>query len=118
MAGLAAADETVRNETLRAGNFAVTIHLHSFLTSEERDALRQIGSSEDAMLTFIGGSDGHAAIAAAPGKGFFRDGMPVPSAVAMSQLPDAASARRTAIEACKNAAGENCVVLLEAAPGR
>lgn len=118
LAGIAGAQEPVESEALNAGSIAVTLHLHPFLTAEELDALRQIGSHEDAMLTFLGGADGFAAIAVSPEEGFIRDGMPVQSAVALSQLPDAETARVNAVAACEENAGRDCVVVLEAAPGR
>ncbi|MCC5986980.1 MAG: hypothetical protein JJT95_04810 [Pararhodobacter sp.] len=116
LAGVASAQEPVESEALSAGSIAVTLHLYPFLTAEELHALRQIGSHEEAMRTFLGGTDGFAAIAVSPDEGFFRSGMPVESAVALSQLPDAETARRNAIAACDEAAGNGCVVVLEAAP--
>ena len=116
LAGIASAMEPVESENLNTGNIAVTLHLYPFLNDEEQAILRQIGSHEDAMRTFLGDTDGFAAIAASPQEGFFRNGMPVASAVALSQLPDAETARRNAVAACDEAAGTGCVVVLEAAP--
>ena len=121
LAGLPAAtngQSSVRTEVISAGAFAVTLHLHPFLQPQELEVLRQLGASEEAMLAFIGPADSHGAIAVSPRQGFFRDGAPVPSALPISQLPDAETARRAAIDACSDAAGGRCVVLLEAAPGR
>lgn len=117
LAGMANAEGPVETETLRAGNIAVTLHLHAFLTDAERDALRQLGSSAEAMRTFLGDTDGFAAIAVSPEEGFIRNGMPVESAVALSQLPDAEAARSNARAACEENAAGTCVVVLEAAPG-
>lgn len=116
LAGIASAQEPAESETLSAGNIAVTLYLYPFLSAEELQALRQIGSHEEAMRTFLGGTDGFAAIAVSPEEGFFRGGMPVESAVALSQLPDAETARENAIAACEEGAGAPCVVVLEAAP--
>jgi hypothetical protein len=120
VAGAASAQGTVATETLDPGNAVVTLHLHGFLTEQERTILRQIGSNADAMRTFLGGQTGYAAIAASPAEGFFRKGAPVASAVALSQLPDAESARRGAIAACQRAAKARaaCVPVLEVAPRR
>ena len=114
----ASAQSPVRTEVLSAGALSVTLHLHPFLQGQELEVLRQLGANEDAMLTFIGSADSYGAIAVSPRQGFFRNGAPVPSALPISQLPDAETARRAAIDACSNAAGGRCVVLLEAAPGR
>lgn len=109
---------SVNTEELSAGAFSVTLHLHSFLQRDELHILRQMGTSEEVMLTFIGPDDSYGAIAVSPRQGFFRNGAPVPSALPVAQLPDAETARQAAIEACSNAAGSRCVVVLEAAPAR
>lgn len=114
----AGAQSPVRTEALSAGAFSVTLHLHPFLQGQELEVLRQLGASEEAMLAFIGPADSYGAIAVSPRQGFFRDGAPVPSALPISQLPDAETARRAAIDACSNAAGGRCVVVLEAGPVR
>jgi hypothetical protein len=114
----ALAQATVKTEVLDPGNATVTLYLHPFLTEQEVTILRQVGSNAEAMRAFLGGVSGYAAIAASPAEGFFRDGRPVASAVALSQLPDATAARNGAVAACQAAtrAAVPCVALLEVAP--
>jgi hypothetical protein len=94
------------------------VHLHPFLKKDELATLRVVASHEEALKLFITGKQGHAAIAAAPREGFMRNGVPVSSAVALSNLPDPETARRDVISACNAArkGGPECVVILEVAP--
>lgn len=105
-------------ETVETPDTRVSLRLHSFLSDDEVMLLRQIAASAEARQTLLGESGGHSAIAAAPEEGFFVDGMPAPSAAALSQLPDAETARRDALATCDAARSTSaaCVIILEAAP--
>lgn len=115
-----ALSQTVPPEVQRLGASQVTLYLHPFLTPEETAALRMVASNEQALGLFVPRPGRHAAIAIAPAEGFIRAGLPVPSATAMSDLPDAAAARAAAMQGCETArkTGEACVVVLEVAPFR
>ncbi len=122
--GLAAAQdaEVVPVETAELGENVVTIHLHPFLTPEEATLLRLVATNAEALALFVPEPGGFAAMAASPVEGVVRNGVPVPSAIAVGQLPDAEAARTSATEQC-NAAREKqrkrdpeCVVVLEVMP--
>lgn len=122
--GLAAAQdaEVVPVETAELGENVVTIHLHPFLTPEEATLLRLVATNAEALALFVPEPGGFAAMAASPVEGVVRNGVPVPSAIAVGQLPDAEAARTSATEQC-NAARERqrkrdpeCVVVLEVMP--
>lgn len=142
VAGVAVAQETaeVPVETAELGDNVVTLHLYPFLTEEELALLRLVATNEDALALFVPQQDEaaeqdgaveqgevsepgrHAAMAVSPVEGVLRDGVPVPSAIAVGQLPDAETARASATEQC-NAAREKqrkrdpeCVVVLEVMP--
>lgn len=110
--------QSVQTEVNELGNSRVTLHLHSFLKKDELQTLRVVATHEEALKLFVPGKKGHAAIAAAPREGFIRNGVPVASAVALSELPDAATARNDVLAACNAArkGGTECVVILEVAP--
>lgn len=116
-AGIAQAQD-VPVETGVNGGSAVSLYLHPFLTPEEVSTLRVVASNEQALSLFVSSRSGHAALAVSPEDGFVRSGAPVPSAVALGDLPDAAAARTAALAECdklrKGAAP--CVVVLEVAP--
>ncbi|MFN7224388.1 MAG: hypothetical protein ACK4MS_10255 [Paracoccaceae bacterium] len=119
VAGTAAlAQDGVAVETGVNNGSAVSLYLHPFLTPEELATLRLVASNDQALSLFVTSRTGHAALAAAPGEGFVRDGKPVASAVALGNLPDAAAARSAALDACNKArrATTPCVVVLEVAP--
>jgi hypothetical protein len=110
--------QTVKTEESELGASRVTLHLHGFLKKDEMETLRVVATHEEALKLFVTGRKGHAAIAAAPREGFIRNGVPVASAVALSELPDAETARRDVLNACNAArkGGPECVVILEVAP--
>lgn len=116
--GLAAAQSTVAAEVTELGQSRVTVHAHPFLKKDELQTLRVVAAHEEALKLFVSGKKGHAAIAAAPREGFLRNGVPVTSAIALSELPDAETARRDVLAACNAArkGGPECVVILEVAP--
>lgn len=96
----------------------VTVLPHGFLSEEELLTLRLVGQNRDALMVFLPEGGGHAALAVAPDEGFVRAGMPVDSASAISGLPDIATAREAALDACNAArnGGAACQVVLEVAP--
>jgi hypothetical protein len=116
----ALAQSAPTTERFEQGATAITLHLHPFLTEEEVTILRLVGESPDALALFVpaGSGPGFGAIALAPADGFLRDGMPVDSAAAVADLPDAAQARETALAECNSArsGGASCVVVLDIAP--
>ena len=110
--------QTVPVETGVNGGSAVTLHLHPFLTADEVATLRLVASNDQALSLFVTSRKGHAALAVSPAEGFVREGKPVVSAVALSDLPDAEAARVAAVAGCDAArkASAPCVVVLEVAP--
>jgi len=118
LAPAALAQTAVPTETAQHSAATVTLHLHPFLQPGELAILRQLAGSEAAMQAFLSGRPGHAAIAAHPAQGFFRNGQPVASATAMADLPDPESARREASANCQRLSRQRsaCVILLEATP--
>lgn len=112
--------QTVPSETSTLAGQRITLHVHPFLTAEDLTLLRLVATNEQALGVFITRSGQHAALAVAPAEGFVRGGQPVPSAAALSDLPDPETARAAALEVCERArrAGPGCVVILEVAPAR
>jgi len=122
LAGGAAQAQSVATEVHRLGGSEIVVHLHGFLSAEERQFLQLLATLPEALELMLGGpgGGGHAAMAVAPGEGLLRDAMPAPSAHAVAQLPDAAAARAAARAGCDaaRAGGAACVVVLEIAPAR
>lgn len=132
MAGLAGAlgspaqAEGVPVEEAVLGDAQVRLYVHPFLAADELATLRLVMTNEQALALFVPNASGFAALAAAPSEGVIRDGKPVASAIALADLPDAASAAKAATAACDqarrggdagaSAADEACVVVLEVAP--
>lgn len=112
--------QEVPAEVQELGKQQVTVHVHPFLSGEELSALRLVATNEQALALFVTRPGRFTAIAVAPGEGFIRDGQPVPSATALSDLPDAETARADATAACNAARtkGPDCVVVLEVAPAK
>ena len=119
LAGPLVAQE-VETEVKRLGNQQVTLHLHPFLTDEELTTLRLVATNEQALSLFVTRPGRHSAVAVAPAEGFIRAGQPVASATALSDLPNAQTARADAMATCTaaKAKGPDCVVVLEVAPAR
>jgi hypothetical protein len=115
-AGVAQAD--VVPETAVVGTARVTLLPMEFLTEEELAALRMVLTNEQALLLFVPGQGGYAALAVNPDEGFIREGTVVGSAVALAELPDAATAATEAVKACEAArkAASPCVVVLTVEP--
>lgn len=107
-------------ETAVLGKSQVTLYLHDFLTEEEMATLRLVLSNEQALQIFVPDNKGFAAMAASPADGFIRGGQPVPSAVALAGLPDAATAEAEALKACEAAKTGRaaCVTVLKVTPGK
>ncbi|MBK5926069.1 hypothetical protein [Rhodobaculum claviforme] len=114
-AGPALAADT---RTLSHPTAEVTLHLHAFLSPEDRALLEAVAASPEGLAMLLGDSGGHGAIALAPGEGMVRDGVPSASAAAVGALPDAAVARARALEMCDAARSTrpDCAVVLEVAP--
>ncbi len=115
----AAGNVPVESQVL--GQSKVTLHVYPFLDPTELATLRLVMTSPPALALFLpkGTTAGYAAIAVAPGEGFLRGGKPVPSAVALGGLRDAATAATQATRACdarRKPGGAACVVVLEVAP--
>lgn len=114
----AASAGIVPMEEATLGKAQITLHVHDFLKDDELAALRLVLVNSDALALFVPKSGGHAAMAVSPDEGFIRDGALVKSAVALADLPDAATAQTEAVKACdalrKGKAA--CVVVLEVAP--
>lgn len=125
LAGLAlmtssALAEDVPVETATLGKSAVTLHIHPFLKDDELATLRLVATNEQALALFVPSQKGFAAMALSPDDGLIRDGQPVPSAIALADLPDAETARLKAAEACDKARSgkKPCVVVLEVSPAK
>ncbi len=110
--------QSVPTEVTRTAGAEITVHLHPFLTDEDRATLQVIAATPAALEALLGESGGHAAIALAPEEGLMRDGVPADSAIAVGQLRDAAAARREALEGCDAVRRSNsaCVIVLEVTP--
>ena len=108
----------VATETSQIGDFTITLHLHDFLTADDLTTLRIVAKDKNALALFVPEGGGFAALAASPDEGFTKDAVPVPSASALSGLPDATTAAAEAIAACQALSKSKtaCVLLLEVAP--
>ena len=120
--GLAAAlsgpAAVAQTRDFRHADADVSLHLHDFLSAEDRALLETVASSPEGLAVLLGEGGGHAAIALAPDEGMVRDGVPSASASAVAQLADAETARTQALRMCNAArsGGADCVVVLEVAP--
>jgi len=105
-------------EQASLGEARITLHVHEFLQDDELAALRLVLVNSDALALFVPKSDGYAAMAVSPDDGFIRDGALVKSAMALADLPDAATASAEAVKACEalRKGTAACVVVLEVAP--
>ena len=105
-------------ETYHQDGAEVRVVLHPFLTDEETMTLRLVGQTPEALALFVSEGPGFSAMAVAPEEGLVRDGAPVASAIALSGVESADTARQAATEACDAARSTNtpCAVVLEVAP--
>ena len=101
-------------EVSKLAGSKISLYLHPFLTAEELATLRLVASNEDALKLFVPSNKGFAAMAAAPDEGFLRNGQPVASAFAISDLPNAETAAAQALAGCEKArkGGAACVIIL------
>ncbi len=119
MIGLAgAALAEVPTEVSRINGAKVTFYVHPFLEETELSTLRLVATQEQALKLFVPSDKGFAAIALSPEDGFIRGGMPSPSASAVAEMPDAASAAAKALELCNAArkGASDCVIVMEISP--
>lgn len=116
--GSAALSEGVSVEEAALGTSNVRLYVHPFLTPDELATLRLVMTNEQALSLFVPNASGFSALAASPSEGVIRDGKPVASAIALAELPDAASAAKAAAAACDAArvSDDPCVVVLEISP--
>jgi hypothetical protein len=116
--GAVSAKAEVTKEVTTLGTSSVTLYPQPFLDATELATLRLVATNKEALALFVPSSAGYAALAAAPGEGFIKDNKPVASAIALSDLPDAATAAKNALAACDAArkSKEACVLLLEVGP--
>jgi hypothetical protein len=114
----AVAQDAVPTEVGTLDGATVTVHLQPFLSEQELGLLRLVATNSDALAVFVPDPSGFAAMAVSPDDGFIRDGVPVGSAVALSALPDAATAATNAIAECdaKRGGEAPCVLVLEISP--
>ena len=116
--GAVAVAQAIEVEEAVLGDATVRLYLHPFLTPDELTTLRLVMTNEQALALFVPNADGFAALAAAPDEGFVKDGKPVASAIALSDLPGAETASTEALKACNAArtTATECVVLLQVGP--
>jgi hypothetical protein len=112
------AEEPTPTEVTTLGASTVTLTLWGFLSEEELTVLRLVATDANALALFVPDAAGFSALAASPDEGFIRGGVPVASAIALSGLPDAETARAAALADCaaKKVGAADCVVVLEVAP--
>lgn len=105
-------------EVSQLGEQEVKVHVHPWLKADELATLRVVATNEQALGLFVTRQGRFAAMAVAPEEGLIRDGAPVASAVAMSDLPSAAAAAKAALEGCEanRKGGAKCEIVLEVAP--
>jgi hypothetical protein len=118
LATAAHAQDPAPTEVTVLGASTITLTLWDFLREDEVAVLRLVATDANALALFVTDAAGYAALAANPDDGFIRDGVPVPSAIALSGLPDAETARANAMTECaaKRTGTADCVVVLEVAP--
>lgn len=114
--------QTAAVETAKLGKSQVTLTAHSFLTPEELQTLRLVMTNKQALSVFLPGKPAnYSALAMSPSEGFIRGGKPVASAIAVADLPDAATAQTNAVKGCDKArakASAPCVVVLQVGPAK
>ncbi len=112
------AQDAVPTEVSTLDGATVTVHLQPFLSDQELGLLRLVATNADALAVFVPDRNGFAAMAVSPDDGFIRDGVPVSSAVALSAMPDAATAASEAVAGCeaKRSGAAPCVVVLDISP--
>lgn len=120
-AGLARAED-VPVEVSTLDGAQITLHVYPFLKDQELQTLRLVATNAQALAVFVPGDKSHySALSLAPDDGFLVDGTPAASAVALSDLPDAASAAKASRAACdekRGKKGKPCVTVLEVGPAK
>ncbi|MGV8986992.1 MAG: hypothetical protein ACOH2H_11990 [Cypionkella sp.] len=98
----------------------ITLHVYPFLKEVDLKTLRVVAKNRQALEIFIPGDKSHfSALSVAPDDGFLIDGAPAETAIALSDLPDAATAAadsRAACDAKRDKKGKPCVTILEVGP--
>ncbi len=109
-------------ETAKLGKSLVTLTAYPFLTPEELQTLRLVMTNKQALSVFLPGKPAnYSALAMSPSEGFIRSGKPVASAIAVADLPDAATAQANALQSCDKARAKDsapCVVVLDVGPAK
>lgn len=110
----------VKGEVSTLGTSQVTLYPQPFLDETELSTLRLVASNKEALALFVPSSKGYAALALSPEDGFLNEGAPAASAVAIADLPDAASASAAALKGCdeKRIGKSPCVIVLEVGPAQ
>lgn len=109
--------QNVPVEVSKLAGQQIKLHVYPFLTELDLKTLRLVATNKQALQLFIT-TKGYSAIAVAPDEGFAPGGAPAPSAVALGDFADAATAATEAAKACdaKRKGKEPCVVVLEVGP--
>lgn len=119
MAGAARAED-VPAEVSTLDGAQITLHVYPFLKDQELQTLRLVATNSQALAVFVPGDKSHySALALAPADGFLKDGAPTETASAQSDLPDANTAAKAALDSCdakRGKAGKPCVLVLEIGP--
>lgn len=117
-AGMAQAQDVPVEIRTLAGQ-QVTVHAYPFLSELDLKTLRLVATNKQALQLFIT-TKGYSAIAVSPDEGFAPGGAPAPSASAIGDFADAATAAAAATKACddKRSGKQPCVVVLEVGPAR
>lgn len=120
VAGLVAGAAQAQDVPVEVGTLAgqqITLHVYPFLTETDLATLRLVATNEQALQVFVT-SKGYLALALAPDEGFAPDGVPAPSAVAIGDFADAATAAAEALKGCeaKRTSETPCVIVLEVGP--
>ena len=117
-----AASAEVRRESATLAGRQVTLHLHSFLTEDERTTLQLVMTNAQALAVLApagASAKDYTALALSPDEGFIREGAPVNSAQALSGLADPITARSAAEAECNRRRAKGaaaCVTVLEVEP--
>ncbi|MEI6097940.1 MAG: hypothetical protein WCS20_06500 [Alphaproteobacteria bacterium] len=99
----------------------IKLHVYPFLSEADLTTLRFVAKNKEALKLFIT-AKGYSALAVAPEEGFAPGGAPAPSAVALGDFADPATAAAEVVKACdakrkgKAKGKPACVVVLEVGP--
>ncbi len=118
-AGLASAGD-VPVEVSKLDGSQIKLHVYPFLKADDLKTLRVVATNSQALQVFVPGNKAHySALSLAPADGFLTDGVPAATAIALSDLPDAATAAKKTKAACdakRGKKGKPCVTVLEIGP--